>query len=155
MPTSDEFWKVAAQVASERGGLVVGFAKDSEQPELGSALDNVLGFSPQAPVTVISLSDWTDWKEQVEVFYRLRPAWGRGKGGVPDANYYRVKFDEFGTPMGSISTTIGKRVRHSPAVTSHLLADMLRHSAAFKVFRSGLGSSLASSTSWFITSSHS
>jgi uncharacterized RDD family membrane protein YckC len=105
MPTSDEFWKVAAQVASERGGLVVGFAKDSEQPELGSALDNVLGFSPQAPVTVISLSDWTDWKEQVEVFYRLRPAWGRGKGGVPDANYYRVKFDDFGAPMSFTSRT--------------------------------------------------
>jgi len=105
MPTADEFWKVAARVASERGGLVVGFAKDSEQPELGSALDNVLGFSPQTPVTVISLSDWTDWKDQVEVFYRLRPAWGRGKGGDPDANYYRVKYDDFGAPVSSTSTS--------------------------------------------------
>jgi uncharacterized RDD family membrane protein YckC len=104
MPSADEFWEVAARVASERGGLVVGFAKDSEQPGLGCALDNVLGFSPLAPVTVISLSDWRDWKEQVEVFYRLRPSWGRGKGGVPDANYYRVKFDELGAPLGSIAT---------------------------------------------------
>jgi uncharacterized RDD family membrane protein YckC len=105
MPTSDEFWKVAAQVASERGGLVVGFAKDSEQPELGSALDNVLGFASQAPVTVISLSDWADWKEQVEAFYRVRPGWGRGKGGDPDANYYRVKCDDFGAPTSSTSRT--------------------------------------------------
>ena len=103
MPTSDEFWKVAAQVASDRGGLVIGFAKNSEQPELGSALGNVLGFVPRAPVTVISLSDWADWKEQVEAFYRLRPGWGRGKRGDPDANYYRVKCGDFGAPMSSTS----------------------------------------------------
>jgi len=106
MPTIDEFWKVAAQVASERGGLVVGFAKGSEQPELGSALDNVLGFAPQSPVRVISLSDWADWVEQVEAFYHLRPEWGRGKRGVADANYYRVKFDESDAPsMNSASST--------------------------------------------------
>jgi uncharacterized RDD family membrane protein YckC len=117
MPTVDEFWRVAAQVASERGGLVVGFAKDSEQPELGSALDNVLGFAPQASVTVVSLSDWADWIEQVEAFYRLKPDWGRAKRGTADATYYRVKFETtkfeseklepkfnaFDSPMRSIS----------------------------------------------------
>jgi uncharacterized RDD family membrane protein YckC len=109
MPTVNEFWKVAAQVASERGGLVVGFRKDSEQPELGAALDNVFGFAPEAPVTVISFSDWADWVEQVEAFYRLRPNWGRGKRGAADANYYRVKlegkFDEFDASMDSGSST--------------------------------------------------
>ena len=108
MPTVNEFWKVAAQVASERGGLVVGFRKDSEQPELGSALDNVFGFALEAPVTVTSLSDWADWVEQVEAFYRLRPDWGRGKRGAADANYYRVKlegtFDEFDASMNSASS---------------------------------------------------
>ena len=93
MRTVNEFWEVAAQVSSERGGLVVGFTKDSEQPELGSALDNVFGFVPQAPVRVISRSDWADWIEQVEAFYRLRPDWGRAKRGTADANYYRVNFD--------------------------------------------------------------
>jgi uncharacterized RDD family membrane protein YckC len=93
MPTVNEFWRVAAQVASERGGLVVGFEKDSEQPELGSALDNLLGFAAVAPVTVIRPSDWADWIEQVEAFYRLKPDWGRGKRGTADANYYRVKFE--------------------------------------------------------------
>lgn len=101
MATVNEFWKVAAQVASERGGLVVGFTKDSEQPELGSALDNVFGFAPQTPVSVIGLSDWADWVEQVEAFYRLRPDWGRGKRGNADANYYRVKVDEFDASMNS------------------------------------------------------
>ncbi|HME33774.1 MAG TPA: RDD family protein [Candidatus Sulfotelmatobacter sp.] len=105
MPTADEFWRVAAQVASERGGLVVGFAKGSEQPELGSALDNVLGFAPQSPVRVTGLSDWADWVEQVEAFYHLRPDWGRGKRGVADANYYRVKFDEFDASTNSASST--------------------------------------------------
>ena len=105
MPTADEFWKVATQVASERGGLVVGFAKDSEQPELGSALDNVLGFAPRSPARVTSLSDWADWVEQVEAFYQLRPDWGRGKRGVADANYYRVKFDEFDSAVNSTSVT--------------------------------------------------
>ncbi len=105
MPTVNEFWKVAAQVASERGGLVVGFAKDSEQPELGSALDNVFGFAPQAPVTVVGLSDWADWVEQVEAFYRLRPDWGRGKRGAADANYYRVKFEgKFDEVPASVSS---------------------------------------------------
>jgi len=117
MPTVDEFWRIAAQVASERGGLVVGFTRDSEQPELGSPLDNVFGFAPQSPVTVISLSDWADWIEQVEAFYRLKPDWGRAKRGTADANYYRVKFDTtkfetgkldskfnaFDAPMRSIS----------------------------------------------------
>jgi uncharacterized RDD family membrane protein YckC len=108
MPSVNEFWEVATQVASERGGLVVGFTKNSEQPELGSALDSVFGFAPQAPVTVISLSDWADWVEQVEAFYRLRPDWGRGKRGAADANYYRVKFkgkfDEFDASMNSASS---------------------------------------------------
>jgi uncharacterized RDD family membrane protein YckC len=117
MPTVDEFWRIAAQVASERGGLVVGFTRDSEQPELGSALDNVFGFAPQSPVTVMSRSDWADWIEQVEAFYRLKPDWGRAKRGTADATYYRVKFeagkfentgfgaqfDEFDAPMRSTS----------------------------------------------------
>jgi uncharacterized RDD family membrane protein YckC len=114
MPTTKEFWKVAAQVASERGGLVVGFAKDSEQPELGSGLDNVLGFSAEGRVRVTNLSDWADWIEQVEAFYRLKPDWGRGKRGTADANYYRVKFegkfeekfDELGGPTTYTPGTI-------------------------------------------------
>lgn len=114
MPTVDEFWKVAAQVASERGGLVVGFTKDSEQPELGSGLDNLFGLALQSPATIISLSDWADWVEQVEAFYRLRPDWGRGKRGAADANYYRVKFEgkfegklnKFDGAAGSVSSTL-------------------------------------------------
>jgi uncharacterized RDD family membrane protein YckC len=94
MPTVNEFWQVAAQVASERGGLVVGFPGHSELPELGSALDNVLGFASPATVTVVRPSDWADWIEQVEAFYRLRPEWGRGKRGTADAKYYRVKVAE-------------------------------------------------------------
>jgi uncharacterized RDD family membrane protein YckC len=93
MPTVNEFWKVAAQVASERGGLVVGFTKDAEQPEVGSRLDKVLGFTALAPVTVSSKSDWADWVEQVEAFYRVKPDWGRGKRGSAEARYYRVRFD--------------------------------------------------------------
>jgi uncharacterized RDD family membrane protein YckC len=112
MPTVDEFWRIAAQVAAERGGLVVGFTRDSERPELGSELDNVFGFAPQSPVTVVSLSDWADWIEQVEAFYRLKPDWGRAKRGTADASYYRVKFDttkfetnlnKFDAPLRSIS----------------------------------------------------
>jgi len=94
MPTEDEFWKVAARVAAERGGLVVGFTEDSDQPELGSTLDNVLGFRAPHSATVVRISDWMDWKEQVELFYRLRPAWGRGGSGDPNAVYYRVKFPD-------------------------------------------------------------
>jgi len=93
MLTVTEFWDAALQVISERGGLVVGFTKDSDQPELGSSLDNVLGFKTRTQVSVTGLSDWRDWQEQVEAFYRLRPSWGRGKGGDPGATYYRVKFD--------------------------------------------------------------
>ena len=112
MRTVNEFWEVAAQVASERGGLVVGFGGDSEQPELGSALDNVLGFTSPSPVTVVRLSDWADWIEQVEAFYRLKPEWGRGKRGTADAKYYRVKldqkferkFDGFGAPPLSFTS---------------------------------------------------
>ena len=125
MPTANEFWKVAAQVASERGGLVVGFMKDAKQPELGSALDNVFGFAPQAPVRVISLSDWADWVEQVEAFYRLRPGWGRAKRGDAGANYYRVnfeakaksKFDEFDGLMSSnASASLDTSSSFSPSV---------------------------------------
>lgn len=104
MPTVDEFWQVAAQVSAERGGLVVGFTKDSEQPELGSALDNLFGFAPQSPVTVIRLSDWADWIEQVEAFYRLKPEWGRAKRGTADASYYRVKFDTTQFETGKFET---------------------------------------------------
>ena len=104
MPTVDEFWQVAAQVSAERGGLVVGFTKDSERPELGSALDNVFGFAPDSPVTVIRLSDWADWIEQVEAFYRLKPDWGRAKRGTADASYYRVKFDTTRFETGKLET---------------------------------------------------
>jgi uncharacterized RDD family membrane protein YckC len=93
MPTVDEFWTVAAQVASERGGLVVGVTGE-EQPELGSTLDNVLGFQSRGPVTVIGPAEWDDWRRQGEAFYRLRPGWGRGHPGDPSARYYRIKFDE-------------------------------------------------------------
>ncbi len=127
MPTVDEFWRVAAQVASERGGLVVGFTRESEQPEIGSALDNVFGFAPQSPVTVSSRSDWADWIEQVEAFYRLKPDWGRAKRGTADASYYRVKFEgtldpKFNTfewPMRSISSTsFGEGAAYSTLVSS-------------------------------------
>lgn len=94
MPTEDEFWKAAAMVVSERGGLVVGFTEASDQPELGSTLDNIMGFRPPHIPTVARISDWTDWKEQVELFYRLRPSWGRGKAGDPNARYYRVEFSD-------------------------------------------------------------
>lgn len=94
MPTEDEFWKAAVQVVAERGGLVVGFTEASEQPELGSTLDNVMGFRPPHIPTVTRISDWTDWKEQVELFYRLRPSWGRGKTGDPNARYYRLEFSD-------------------------------------------------------------
>jgi uncharacterized RDD family membrane protein YckC len=94
MPSVDEFWQAAAQVVSERGGLVVGFREDSTQPELGSTLDNVLGFEARSSPIVASLSNWMDWKEQVEAFYRLRPSWGRGKVGDPNAQYYRIKFHD-------------------------------------------------------------
>ncbi len=91
MPTADEFWEVAAQVALVRGGLVVGFAGDAKQPEVGSTLDNVLGFTPHGVATLVGISDWRDWTEQAEAFYRLRPAWGRGKAGEASARYYRVQ----------------------------------------------------------------
>jgi uncharacterized RDD family membrane protein YckC len=111
MPTVNEFWKVAAQVAAERGGLVVGFTKDSEQPELGTALDNVFGFAPESPVIVIRLSDWADWIEQVEAFYRLKPDWGRAKrgtadAGTADASYYRVEFDTTKFETGNLETKL-------------------------------------------------
>lgn len=94
MPTEDEFWKAAAQVVAERGGLVVGFTESSDQPELGSTLDNIMGFRPPRVPTVARISDWTDWEAQVELFYRLRPSWGRGKAGDPNAKYYRVEFTD-------------------------------------------------------------
>jgi uncharacterized RDD family membrane protein YckC len=93
VPTENEFWDVAAQVFSERGGLVVGFSNDAAPPEPGTVLDKVLGFTPPYQATVANSSDWGDWQEQVEAFYRLRPSWGRGKNGDPSALYYRVKFD--------------------------------------------------------------
>lgn len=91
MLAADEFWSVAAQVLAERGWLVVGFGEDSEQPELGSTLDNVLGFRTRTPFTVFGRADWTDWKAQGEAFYRLRPSWGPGKAGDPNGRYYRVR----------------------------------------------------------------
>jgi len=99
MLSADEFWSAASEVFSERGHLVVGFSEGSEQPELGSMLDNVLGFRPQQPITVFELTDWKDWKEQVEVFNFVRPAWGPGHAGDPNATYYRVRFCAEGTPF--------------------------------------------------------
>jgi hypothetical protein len=92
LPTADEFWSAAGEVASERGHLVIGFSAGSEQPELGSMLDNVLGFRPQQRIMVVGHTDWKDWKEQVETFYLVRPAWGLGHAGDPNATYYRVTF---------------------------------------------------------------
>ncbi|HET6178515.1 MAG TPA: RDD family protein [Candidatus Sulfotelmatobacter sp.] len=115
MPTADEFWHVATQVVSERGGLVVGFAENATQPELGSTLDNVLGFTAPRPPTVVSLSDWTDWREQVDAFYRLRPYWGRGKVGDPKAKYYRVKFRDLD---GIASNSLSRSITHSPFPSS-------------------------------------
>jgi uncharacterized RDD family membrane protein YckC len=99
VPTADEFWLLAAQVVSERGYLVIGFIEGAAQPELGSTLDNVLGFKPQQRLTAVGLTDWKDWKEQMETFYFLRPDWGRGQGGHPNGTYYRVKFYAEGTPF--------------------------------------------------------
>lgn len=100
MPTADEFWEVAAQVALVRGGLVVGFVGDARQPEMGSTLDNVLGFAPHGAAAIVGISDWRDWTEQAEAFYRLRPAWGRGKAGDANYKYYRVQMaDSDGTGM--------------------------------------------------------
>jgi len=79
-------------VVSERGHLVIGFSDGSEQPELGTTLDNVLGFRPRQPLTIVGNADWTDRQEQVETFYRIRPTWGRGKIGDPNDRYYRVEF---------------------------------------------------------------
>jgi len=92
MPSSDEFWSAVSEVVSERGHLVVGFCEGSEQPELGTSLDNVLGFRPRRPLTIVGNADWSDWKEQVETFYRIRPTWGKGKIGDPNGRYYRVEF---------------------------------------------------------------
>lgn len=96
MVTADEFWSAASEVVTERGHLVIGFSEGSEQPEFGSKLDNVLGFEPQRPAMIVGHSDWIDWKEQVETFYRLRPSWGKGKIGDPNGKYYRVRFGELG-----------------------------------------------------------
>ena len=93
MPTETEFWEVASQVVAERGALVVAFTKNSDQPELGSTLDTILGFKARTQVSITGHSDCQDWQEQVEAFYRLRPGWGRGKSADPSATYYRVKFD--------------------------------------------------------------
>jgi hypothetical protein len=116
MPTVDEFWQVAGQVASECGGLVVGFSEDALQPELGSTLDTVLGFQSRSSPTIVSLANWTDWKEQVEAFYRLRPSWGRGKVGDSNAKYYRVTFQaQDGSGCDSLSNTTA-----DPPFSSHL-----------------------------------
>lgn len=103
MPTEIEFWEAASQIVAERGALVVGFKKESDQPELGSRLDNVLGFKVRTEVSITGLSDWQEWQEQVEAFYRLRPGWGRGKSGDPSAVYYRVKFDPMAMPATASS----------------------------------------------------
>lgn len=110
MPSANEFWEVASQVASQRGGLVVAFVGDGPAPELGATLDSVLGFTAPATITISSVSDWDDWKEQVATFYRLRPSWGRGKPGDPDARYYRVRLPAAEllqqSEVGLYSTTI-------------------------------------------------
>jgi uncharacterized RDD family membrane protein YckC len=101
MLTPDEFWSVASQVVSERGHLVIGFSEGSDQPELGSELDNVLGFKPQKSAMIVGQSDWDDWKEQCETFYRVRPGWGRGSSGDPNGRYYRVKIIGAEVPKSS------------------------------------------------------
>ncbi len=98
MPTIDEFWFVAEQVAREHGGLIVGFRPGSDQPAIGSTLDYVLGFRVPRPVSIAAIADYSAWKEQVEAFYRLRPGWGRGKDGDPDGIYYRIAFREASSP---------------------------------------------------------
>jgi RDD family len=79
--------------------LVIGFSEGAEEPELGATLDNVLGFKPQQRLTVMELTDWKDWKEQMETFYVLRPDWGSGQRGDANGTYYRVKFHAEGTPF--------------------------------------------------------
>jgi hypothetical protein len=60
-------------------------------------LDNVLGFKPQQRIMVVELTDWKEWNEQVETFYLVRPIWGLGHAGDPNATYYRVRFHTEGT----------------------------------------------------------
>lgn len=85
---------------------MVGFNGGGEPLELGSTLENVLGFTCRRPVTLVSVSDWNDWKAQAETFYRLRPGWGRGKAGDPNGKYYRVRFDDFDVaPVMTVSGT--------------------------------------------------
>jgi uncharacterized RDD family membrane protein YckC len=91
MPTTDEFWSVAEVVARERGGLIVGFSEGMSEPELGSTLDSILGFRATQLFMVVARAEWSDWKEQAEEFYRVRPSWGRGKDGDPNGKYYRVR----------------------------------------------------------------
>lgn len=114
MPTADEFWSAASEVVSERGHLVIGFSEGSEQPELGSKLDNVLGFKPARPIMIVGPSDWSDWKEQVETFYRLRPTWGRGKSGDPNGKYYSVRFGE----LRILNSEVVPSVRSSDSLPS-------------------------------------
>lgn len=117
-----EFWAVASQIASERGGLVVGVT-GQEQPEVGSKLDSVLGFQAPMPVTVTGVAEWDDWKQQAEAFYRLRPSWGRGHPGDPTARYYRVTFPDQGAryeswPVRSASALDFSRDTSNPALPS-------------------------------------
>ena len=60
MQSADEFWSAASEVVSERGHLVIGFSEGSEQPELGTTLENVLGFKPRRPLTIVGNADWTN-----------------------------------------------------------------------------------------------
>lgn len=99
---------------------MVGFTKESDQPDVGSTLDNVLGFKPQAQVSVTGFADWKDWQEQVEAFYRLRPGWGRGKSGDPSAIYYRVKLDSAAVNSSGLASAsaLGSSVRSSLVLPS-------------------------------------
>ena len=64
------FGQSASEVVSERGYLVIGFSEGSEQPELGTTLDNVLGFEPRSAITIVGNSDW---KEQVKLSIAFAP----------------------------------------------------------------------------------
>ncbi len=134
MPTANEFWDVAAQVSSERGGLVVGFVRDGTQPEVGSTIDNVFGFAALEPVTVAGVSDSTDWDEQVEAFYRLRPSWGRGKAGDPDAKYYRVSLPAPG-PIRTQQSATDMLPSFSPRLTIPALSSLSRYAVAAGKFK--------------------
>jgi len=68
MPSANEFWEVASEVASQRGGLVVAFVGDGPPPELGTTLHSVLGFTAPAAITISSVLIGTTGRNRSRLF---------------------------------------------------------------------------------------